>query len=80
MLTEQERALLDVESRFWRHAGAKEDHIRVRLTLTPLAYYQRLNALLNQGDAWEYAPAVCARLVRLRTSRRALSGRRRLAG
>lgn len=65
-MTDLERAILDVESRFWRHAGAKEDHVRQHLGLTPLAYYQRLNALLDRRDAIEYAPQVVARLQRVR--------------
>lgn len=75
MLTEQQRAILDVESRFWRHAGVKEDHVREHLGLTPLAYYQRLNALLDQPEALAYAPAVVNRLRSLRSRR----GRRRAA-
>jgi len=80
VLSDRERAILDVESRFWRHAGVKEDHVRERLGLTPLMYYQRVNALLGRPEAWEYAPAACARLDRLRSGRRAPTGRRRLAG
>ncbi|MCG7285401.1 DUF3263 domain-containing protein [Cellulomonas sp. ACRRI] len=80
MLSDRDRAILDTESRFWRHAGAKEDYVRDRLGLTPLAYYQCVNALLGRGEAWEYAPATCARLDRLRRGRRAPAGGRRLAG
>lgn len=71
-MTELERAILDVESRFWRHAGAKEDHVREHLRLSPVSYYQRVNALLDRPDAVEYAPQVVARLRRVRArSRRA---------
>jgi hypothetical protein len=80
MLTEQDKAILDIESRFWRHAGVKEDHVRTHLGLTPVSYYQRVNALLERPEAWEYAPAACGRLSRLRSGRRASLARRRLAG
>lgn len=71
MLTDQERAVLGVESRFWRHAGVKEDHVRESLGLTPVRYYQVVNALIERSEAWEYAPATVSRL-------RALRGRQRM--
>lgn len=66
MLTEQQRAILDVESRFWRHAGVKEDHVREYLGMSPIRYYQAVNALLLRQEAWEYAPAACARMSAIR--------------
>lgn len=66
MLSEQERAILAVESRFWRHAAVKEDHVREHLGLSPIRYYQAVNALLARPEAWEYAPATCARLSAIR--------------
>lgn len=63
-------AILDVESRFWRHAGVKEDHVRTHLGLTPVSYYQRVNALLERPEAWEYAPAVVSRLRSVRARQR----------
>jgi trans-aconitate methyltransferase len=65
-LTEQHRAVLAVESQFWRHAGAEEDAIRERTVLTPNRYYQVLNSLVDRTDAWEYAPQALARVARLR--------------
>lgn len=72
-MSDLERAILDVESRFWRHAGVKEDHVRERLGLTPIAYYQRLNAVLDRPEALAYRPLVVNRLraVRARGRRRA---------
>jgi hypothetical protein len=64
-LNDQDRALLDIESRFWRHQGPKEQAAR-ELGLTPIRYYQRLNALLDSADAWEYAPLAMSRAERLR--------------
>lgn len=65
-MSDLERAILDVESRFWRHAGAKEDAIRECTGLSPNRYYQVLNSLVDRTDAWEYAPQALARVVRLR--------------
>lgn len=62
MLTDTDRAVLDVESRFWKYAGAKEDYVRSELGLTPIAYYQRVNALIERSEAWECAPATLRRL------------------
>lgn len=69
-MTEQERAVLAVEARFWRHAGAKEDAIRTETGLTPIRYYQILNSLTENADAWEYAPQALARVVRIRERNR----------
>lgn len=73
-MTDLEQAILEVESRFWRHAGAKEDHVRQHLDLTPIAYYQRLNALLDRPEALAEAPLVVNRLRAVRAQ-----GRRRAA-
>ena len=69
-LSEQEAAVLDVESRFWRHAGVKEDVIRVETGMTPTRYYQLLNSLMENADAWEYAPQALARVARIRDRNR----------
>lgn len=70
MLSEQERDVLDVEARFWRHAGAKEDHVRQHLGLTPVAYYQRVNALIDRPEAIAHAPQVVSRLRAVRARQR----------
>lgn len=63
------REILDFEARIWLHHGVKEDHIRQQFGLTPTAYYQKLNALLDDPDAYAYAPATVARLRRIRERR-----------
>lgn len=62
MLTDLDRAILDLESESWRLRARKEQAIEVRLGIKPTAYYQRLAALLDEPDAWAYAPAVVKRL------------------
>ena len=66
MLSEPDRALLDLEAQHWHHAGAKESVIRDSLGLSPTRYYQRLNALLDSPEALAYAPLLVNRLRRLR--------------
>jgi len=68
-LTMTEQRVLDVESRVWKYAGAKEDAIR-GLGLTPVRHYQVLNGLLDRADAWEYAPAALARARAVRDRQR----------
>jgi hypothetical protein len=70
-LTERERAVLALEGLAWRSPGAKEAAIRERLGLSPVRYYQLLNALLNREEALAHAPVLVNRLRRLRDTRRA---------
>ena len=69
-MTPTDRAILDLEARPWRDAGAKEAAIRATLDLSAVRYYQRLNALLDRHDAVAYAPALVRRLRGLRGARR----------
>lgn len=62
MLSDADRALLDLEARFYRLPGAKEQAIHDELGMTATRYYQRLMALTDRREAWEYAPAVVKRL------------------
>jgi hypothetical protein len=75
----RERALLDLEARWPRHSGAKEEDIRATLGLTPARYYQLLGRLIDTGAAVEYDPMLITRLRRIRdtraqTTERGLSG------
>jgi len=68
-LTDRERAVLDFETQWWRHAGAKEQAIRDTFDLSPTRYYQLVNALLDRPAALAYDPVLVKRLRRLRASR-----------
>ena len=70
-LTEQERAILDLESRWFATAGGKEDAIH-GLGLNPTRYYQLLLRLLDSEAAAAHNPIVVHRLQRtvLRSSQR----------
>ncbi len=66
----RERAVLDFETRRWKHAGAKEEEIRSTFELSATRYYQILNALLDDPAALAYRPALVTRLRRIRDARR----------
>lgn len=65
-LDELDRAILRLESEHWKYRGAKESAIRQRLGLSPVNYYQRLNALIDRDDAARFAPMLISRLRRAR--------------
>lgn len=67
-LSDEDRAVLDLERRTWRHVGYKERALRVRLGMSLTRYTIRLNALIDRPEALEYAPAVVNRLRARRTS------------
>jgi hypothetical protein len=68
-LTDLELRILDFERQWWRHAGAKESSIKELFDLTPPAYYQLLNNLIDREAALLSQPMLVKRLRRLRESR-----------
>ncbi|URM90895.1 DUF3263 domain-containing protein [Streptomyces sp. MRC013] len=68
-LGDRERAVLAVERRSWPGPGAKERAIREQLDLSPVRYYQLLNALLDDERALAHDPVTVNRLRRLRAAR-----------
>ncbi|MGF1342925.1 DUF3263 domain-containing protein [Streptomyces flavovirens] len=69
-LSDQERAVLAVERQSWPGPGAKERAIRERLGMSPVRYFQLLNALLDDRRALEEDPVTVNRLRRVREARR----------
>ncbi|MFI1590887.1 DUF3263 domain-containing protein [Streptomyces halstedii] len=69
-LSDQERAVLAVERQSWPGPGAKERAIRERLGISPVRYYQLLNALLDDRRALAEDPVTVNRLRRIRDTRR----------
>lgn len=65
MLSETERAILDIESKTWLHQGTKEAQAGLATGLSPTRYYQALSALLDREDALAYAPVTVNRLRRM---------------
>ena len=68
-LSELEIKMLEFERTWWRHAGAKESSIKELFNLTPPAYYQLLNNLIDREAAVLAEPILVKRLRRLRDSR-----------
>jgi len=68
-LTEFEVKMLEFERSWWRHAGVKESSIKELFNLTPPAYYQLLNNLIDREAAVMAEPILVKRLRRLRESR-----------
>ncbi|WP_236241715.1 DUF3263 domain-containing protein [Streptomyces sp. CC228A] len=68
-LSERERAVLAMERRSWPGPGAKERAIREQLELSPVRYYQVLNALLDDEAALAHDPVTVNRLRRVRALR-----------
>ena len=68
-LNEFEVKMLEFERSWWRHAGVKESSIKELFNLTPPAYYQLLNNLIDREAAVMAEPILVKRLRRLRDSR-----------
>ena len=68
-LTELESRILDFERHWWRYAGAKESAIKELFDMTPPAYYQLLNNLIDRPEALVSQPMLVKRLRRLREAR-----------
>lgn len=69
-LSVRDRALLALERRSWAGPGAKERAIREGLGISPVRYYQLLNALIDDERALREDPVTVNRLRRLRDARR----------
>ena len=73
-LSDGDRAILAIESKWWQYSGAKEQAIRDRLDLSATQYYQQLNALIEREDALAFDPLLVKRLRRLRDQRKRSRG------
>ncbi|MBL1081843.1 DUF3263 domain-containing protein [Streptomyces actinomycinicus] len=69
-LGSREKAILALERRGFTGPGAKERAIREQLSLSPVRYYQLLNALLDDERALAHDPVTVNRLRRLRETHR----------
>ncbi|MER7919387.1 MULTISPECIES: DUF3263 domain-containing protein [Streptomyces] len=69
-LGEREQEILALERRSFPGPGAKERAIREDLHLSPVRYYQLLNALLDDERALSHDPLTVNRLRRIRETRR----------
>lgn len=62
--------MLDLETSWWKYAGAKEEHVREHFGVSSTRYYQELNALIERPEALAAYPMTVRRLRRLRAARR----------
>ncbi|MFI7288302.1 DUF3263 domain-containing protein [Streptomyces anulatus] len=69
-LSARDRALLALERRSWAGPGAKERAIREELGISPVRYYQLLNALIDDERALREDPVTVNRLRRVRDAKR----------
>lgn len=69
-LSARDRALLALERRSWAGPGAKERVIREELGISPVRYYQLLNALIEDERALREDPVTVNRLRRVRDAKR----------
>jgi Protein of unknown function (DUF3263) len=74
-LSDLEMRILDFERQWWVYAGAKESAIKELFNMTPPAYYQALNNLIDREDALLVSPILVKRLRRIREARTALRTR-----
>lgn len=77
-LTDDDKAVLDLERRWWKYAGVKEQTIRDTFGWSSTRYYQVLNALIDEPEALAYDPLLVRRLRRLRDARAEQRSSRRL--
>lgn len=68
-LSQRDADVLTFERQWWKFAGAKEDSIREKFSLSTTEYYQVLNAIIDQPAALEHDPMLVKRLRRMRASR-----------
>jgi len=77
-LSKLEIEMLDFERTWWRYAGVKESSIKELFNLTPPAYYQLLNNLIDRDAALITDPILVKRLRRLRDQRTSSRSSRKL--
>jgi hypothetical protein len=68
-LSERDERILRFERQWWRHAGAKEEAIRLEFGLSAARYYQVLNAVLDLPGSMIFDPMLVKRLQRTRDAR-----------
>ena len=64
-LTDLERAMIALEKRRWKYQGTKEKAITA-LGLTPIAYYQKLNTMIDSQRVIAAEPILMHRLREVR--------------
>ena len=65
-LTDDEKAMLEFEKKWWRDRRAKNEIIRREFGISPTIYFRRLSALIDRPEALEYDPILVRSLLRRR--------------
>lgn len=65
MLSDFDRAIIDLAAEPWKGRGWLEREARTRLGLSSPRFYQRLDALVRTRAAIEYDPLTCRRIGEL---------------
>lgn len=79
LLSDTDRAVLDLAARTYQQEGAREQAIHDQLGMTATRFWQSVNRLLDDPDAYRAQPVLIKRLRRVRDQRQADRTRRRLA-
>src|SRR5215217_2460253 len=77
-LSAREIDILAFERQWWKYAGAKEQAIRERFSMSSTRYYQVLNQLLEKEEAMQADPMLVKRLRKTRAVRQRNRAARRL--
>lgn len=77
-LPEPARTILAIERLTWRYAGYKEQVIRELLGLSPTAYHQKWNRMIDDPAIEQADPHTVRRWKRLRESRQSTRRARKL--
>lgn len=78
LLTEDDRAILDFEARWWKDRVAKEDAIVDTFDIRSHRYLERLVAIVQWPEALAYAPTTVRRVQRAMATARAARSARQL--
>jgi len=69
MVSERDRKVLDFEGSWWLFPGPKDRAIREYLEMSATRYYQAVRRLIDDDEAFTYAPMTLLRLRRMRNDR-----------
>jgi hypothetical protein len=69
-LTDDDRAILEIERSWWTEPGPKDEAIAGQLQMSTTHYYELLNELIDRPEAEAHDPLVVRRLRRMRDRRR----------
>lgn len=70
MLSDKDKATLDLEAQRWGHGGTKAERVMELFGETLTAYEARVLRLMENPEALQFAPHTVRRLTRLRDARR----------